>query len=79
LHWQVHELTARASDACLPAIKLHFDSEKQLISDSIFIDFGTDSLNFVTIRGIPVANPQQQVTNYEYIHDNPVPGKNFTG
>lgn len=75
--WQLHELVKRPGDDCLPAIKLHFNSQRQLSSDSIIIEHSADSLAFIAIGKIAVNNPQAQIASYEYIHQNPLFGKNY--
>ena len=74
--WQPHEVIKRSNDECLPAVKLHFNTLRP-ITDSIIIEHSTDSLNFTGIGRIPVANPQGQITSYEFIHQNPVLAKNY--
>ena len=75
--WDPHETIKRLNDDCMSAIKLHYKTLRPLVSDSIIIEHSTDSLNFATIAMVAVNNPQGQTTNYEYIHQNPVFGKNY--
>jgi uncharacterized delta-60 repeat protein len=74
--WQTHDIIKQA-DKCIPAIRLHFNSLQPIVSDSIIIEYSTDSLTFTTIGKISVKNPQTQITSYEYIHLNPSFGKNY--
>ena len=75
--WEPHEIIKRLNNDCMPAIKLHYKTLRLLVSDSIIIEYSTDSLNFATIAMVPISNSQGQTTNYEYIHQNPVFGKNY--
>ena len=75
--WEPHETIKRLNNDCLSAIKLHYKTLRPLVSDSIIIEHSTDSLNFATIARVAVNNPQAPTTNYEYIHQNPVLGKNY--
>jgi len=75
--WQPHEIVKRLNDDCGSAIKLHYNTLRPLISDSIVIEHSTDSLSFTAIAKIAVSNSQGQITIYEYTHQNPAPGKNY--
>ena len=75
--WQAHDVIKRVNSDCGMAFKLHFNTLKPLLSDSVIIEHGTDSLNFTAIARIAVTNSQAQVTSYEYIHQNPAVGKNY--